>query len=126
MNYKKINFYINYDLGLRGDYAGLYKWLDKNKAEERGYGYARIKDYEYPENLYDNTDENTEKNSKLIEHIKKELKSFVKLEPSDRIYLTMKGVGNKKIGGTFLFGGKRPAPWQGYYQKENSNTNKLE
>ncbi len=36
----KKTFWITYDLGIRGDYNSLYKWLDKYKAKECGNGVA--------------------------------------------------------------------------------------
>ena len=41
--------WLSYDLGVRGDYEGLYAWLDKHQAKECGdniayfvYGYTGI------------------------------------------------------------------------------------
>ena len=115
----KINFYINFDLSLRGDYKGLYKWLDKNNAEERGNGYALIKKYNFPDSKLEGIIKEIEKDKMLINYIRNDIKKFVEIGSSDRIYITFKTIGKNNLGGIFLFGRKQSAPWEGYYQKES-------
>ncbi|WP_461632048.1 hypothetical protein [Labilibaculum euxinus] len=114
-----INFYINYDFGLRGDYKGLYKWLDKNKAEERGNCYALIKKYNFPDSELSGITDNKEKIKKLVFYLREEIKTFVTIEPSDRIYLTFKVFESGNLGGIFVFGQKQSSPWEGHYLNDN-------
>lgn len=102
-NYKEksAKVYIVYDLGIDGDYAGLYSWLDKNKAMECGDSVARINDYKY--------------NGKLTEFIKEDLKKNVKLRKKDRVYMIT--YNNEKMIGGFLFGRRKISPWTGYYHE---------
>lgn len=111
----KLHFYINFDFGLRGDYKGLYKWLDKNNAEERGNGYALIRKYEFPEKELEGASGYKEKNQRLITYLRTEIKEFAEIGPSDRIYMTFVPLELGKLGGIFLFGKKQASPWEGHY-----------
>lgn len=113
--------FINFDLSLRGDYKGLYKWLDKNNAEERGNGYALIKKYFYPDSELAGASDYKEKNMKLINFIRKDIKKFAEIGSSDRIYLTFETFEKESLGGIFLFGKKQATPWEGHYN-ESSET----
>lgn len=91
--------WISYDLGLKGDYSGLYTWLDTMGAKECGDSIAFFtKEFE------DN----------LIDEIKTDIAKNVKLNKTDRIYLIYLENKTSKIKGNFLFGGRRRAPWEGY------------
>ncbi len=95
----KAAFILSYDLGIDGDYEGLYFWLDEKKARECGDSVAFIKDYEYK--------------GDLIEHLKKEISKSVTIRKKDRIYV----FHPKKEGGfkgSFLFGKRKKSPWAGY------------
>ena len=45
------NIVLTFDFGMKGDYEGLFKWLDENNAEERGYGVAVIPNYHIDKNI---------------------------------------------------------------------------
>ena len=98
--------WISYDLGIDGDYDGLYRWLDAHEAVECGDSCASL--------LWS-------KAAGGIEHsIKLDLKKSVKLRNRDRIYLIFKDSQNKRKG-DFIFGGrKKSAPWTGYTMSEAS------
>lgn len=113
----KLDFYINFDFGLRGDYKGLYKWLDKNRAEERGNCYALIKGYQLSSEFFFGLTDVKEKNLKFIKHIQQEIKESVELSSTDRIYLTFALIDSNKLGGAFLFGKKQSTPWEGHYSE---------
>ena len=117
----KITFYINFDLNIRGDYKGLYKWLDKIKAEERGSNYAIIKDYEFPETEMVGLTKIYEKNNAFAKYLRNEIKKFVNVGNSDRIYLTIAMIGTDHIGGIFLFGRRQSSPWEGAYVDEDNS-----
>lgn len=92
--------WISYDLNLKGDYNGLYAWLDSCKAIECGNNVAFIR--------YNVTDVKT-----LKSKITKELTKAVKFSPNDRvylIYLTSEG----KISGSFIVGNRKASLWEGY------------
>ena len=117
----KIKIYINFDLSLRGDYKGLYKWLDKYNAEERGNGYALIKEYLFPDSEIEGVTDFKDKNFKLINFIRKDIKKYAEIGSSDRIYLTLKTLGRGNLGGAFLFGRQQATPWEGYYQESTDS-----
>lgn len=114
----KLNFYINFDFGLRGDYKGFYKWLDKNKAEERGNGYALIREFEFPDQELIKITDGKNKNVWVIDYLKKDIQKYAEIGSSDRIYLTLKSLFNDNLGGIFLFGKKQASPWEGHYLTE--------
>jgi hypothetical protein len=92
--------WISYDLGVDGDYEGLYRWLDAQEAVECGDSCASLQ---------------WKKDSRgLEEAIKSDLKKSVKLRARDRVYLIFQDQ-QKKYKGKFIFGGrKKSAPWTGY------------
>lgn len=94
-------FWISYDLGIRGDYTGLYSWLDKLDAKECGDSIAVIK---------------VKINGEIVSTLKRELKKKVKLSKTDRIYLINRDNTTGTVKGNFLFGGRKRAPWEGYGQ----------
>jgi len=91
--------WISYDLGIGGDYEGLYRWLANRGAVECGDGVAF---FNYaPKDL-----------SKLLDELKMEIKSNVSITKKTRIYCIRK-VENK-VKGSFLFGSRKGNPWEGY------------
>ena len=117
----EIKLYINYDLGIRGDYKGLYRWLDKNKAEERGNAYALIKKYDFPDSELTGVTGFKEKNLKFIKFIKDDILKFATIGKSDRIYMTFNTIEIRNLGGVFLFGRNQASPWEGYYQEDSDS-----
>ena len=117
----KITFYINFDLNIRGDYKGLYKWLDKNKAEERGNNYAIIKNYDFPDSEIEGLTIVADKNRAFSNYLKNEIIEFATIGKTDRIYLTLKVLGRENVGGVFIFGRKQSNPWEGAYTEDEDN-----
>jgi hypothetical protein len=106
MDAEKI-FWLSYDLGLKGDYTGLYTFLDSVGAKECGDSIAFFtKDFgaEFPVGL------------------KKEIEKYVKISKTDRIYVIYLESKTKKAKGKFLFGGRKRAPWEGYATQSTSVT----
>lgn len=91
--------WISYDLGVRGDYEGLYSWLDAHGAKECGDSVA-VLNYEYT--------------STLPEKLKAELKKAFAVDKRTRIYVIYREQATNKNKGSFLFGGRRAAAWTGY------------
>ena len=91
-------FWLSYDLGLKGDYEGLYQWLDNHQAKECGSALAVFK--------------RNVSSDDFAEDIKSELAANVKFKDSDRIYLVWRD--DKLNKGQFIIGGRKRAPWEGY------------
>lgn len=97
----KKTFWISYDLNLKGDYPGLYSWLDAIGAKECGDSIAFISK-EYPDD------------DDFIEALKKEIQENIQINKSDRIYLIHFDDKTEKIKGRYLFGNRKRAPWEGF------------
>ena len=105
----KQRVWMSFDLGVRGDYDGLYQWLDEKGAVECGNGVATF-EYEF-------SDSAISMNSfePIFDELKEDLKKQIdSIEQKGRIYaLTM--IGDKsKPAGVFLFGKRKASPWEGY------------
>ena len=94
-------FWLSYDLGLKGDYPGLYAWLDGLGAQECGDSVAYVKG--------DFADD-------LVAWLKREVKKHVKLSDQARMYVVYVKPDTAKPSGTFLFGKRKRSPWEGYAQ----------
>jgi hypothetical protein len=98
MSTKKV-FWLSYDLGIKGDYPGLYTFLDSVNAKECGNGIAFFhKDY----------------GDDFLAGLEKDLKEHVKVATTDRIYVVYVETSSGKAKGRFLFGMRKRAPWEGY------------
>ena len=96
--------WIAYDFGLKGDYTGLYTWLDEKAAVECGNGLAFFSYYIESDATLTN----------FISEITESLKQAVKLSKTDRVYLIWRDETEKKVKGEFINGGRRQSPWEGY------------
>lgn len=97
--------WLSYDLGVRGDYASLYAWLDDHSAKECGDSLAFL-NYSFK--------------GDLETAIEGELQKVIDVDKRTRIYLIYRDVDAKKNRGIFLFGGRRAPPWSGYSEKGKS------
>lgn len=93
----KQTIWLSYDLGVRGDYEGLYSWLDDQGAKECGDSVAYL---------------TFSHDGSLIESLEEALRSAVSMNKRTRIYAVYQVDGKTK--GRFLFGGRKRAPWEGY------------
>jgi hypothetical protein len=100
--------WISFDLGIEGDYKGLYKWLDKNNALECGDNFAYFK-----KNLTSSDD--------IPRILKAEIKEDVSIKKGDRIYVIYRNI-DKKVKGDFIFGGRKRSPWEGFSNIQGINT----
>ena len=96
--------WLSYDLGVTGDYEGLYSWLDDRGAKECGDSVA------YFPFSHDGD---------MIESLKADLGSVVSLNKRTRIYVVYKDEG--KLKGRFIIGGRKRAPWEGYGAHEEQD-----
>jgi len=95
----KKGIWISYDLGLKGDYTGLYTWLDTVQAKECGDSFAFFQ---------------IEDDGDLKQIIKKEIENNVSLNKSDRIYIIYPDEETGKTKGSFIYGGMKRASLEGY------------
>lgn len=104
--------WISYDFGLKGDYTGLYTWLDNNKAVECGNGLAYCN--------YDISNISQEiNNEELLKHITSDLKEHINLSKTDRLYVIWKDRQTQRVKGEFISGSRKQSPWEGYGRLSN-------
>ena len=90
--------WLSYDVGVQGDYEGLYLWLDKQKAKECGASVACFS--------YEHTGD-------LLQSLIKDLKKNIKVTTRSRFYVMYLGK-DKRMKGQFIMGSRKSAPWIGY------------
>ena len=89
--------WLSYDLGVNGDYEGLYSWLDNNNAKECGSNVAYMK-YEHDGDLF--------------EELKTDIAQKVDLNRRSRLYVVFRE--KDKNRGRFLNGQRKSPPWTGF------------
>ena len=95
----KAIIWLSYDLGVRGDYEGLYAWLDDRKAKECGDSVAYL-EFEYKLDF-------------LAELRRSLQKAFVNSAKA-RIYV-IHSVGKQSgAKGQWVIGGRKSPPWTGF------------
>jgi hypothetical protein len=99
----KSTIWISYDLGVRGDYEGLYSWLDSHGARECGDSLA-VLSYEH--------------DRPLLQQLKADISQQVSADNRTRIYVIYKDARSNKNKGKFIFGRRRAAPWTGFSPAE--------
>jgi hypothetical protein len=90
--------WMSYDLGVEGDYEGLYEWLALHEAKECGESLAH---FPYPFR------------QSLVRELTADLRRKIKLGRRSRIYLIFED-GKGSVRGKFIVGGRRRPPWEGY------------
>jgi hypothetical protein len=97
----KQSIWISYDLGIKGDYSGLYKWLDTHKSKECGNSVAYLS-YDFK--------------SDLITELTSDLKNNIEFKNGDRIYIITSIIkdGKPQNVGKYLIGNRKASPWEGY------------
>jgi hypothetical protein len=96
---EKQGIWLAFDLGVRGDYESLYKWLDARQAKECGENVAYVQ-FEYEKNLLDD--------------LTTSLQSNVKMTGASRFYVIGRWKEDLKIRGRFIIGNRKPPPWTGF------------
>lgn len=96
--------WLSYDLGVGGDYEGLYSWLDSKRAKECGDSLAVI-EYKFDIDIIDELKDNISRN--------------VRTDKKTRIYVIHRDRSTKRNKGVFVFGGRRAPPWRGYAVSES-------
>jgi len=96
--------WITYDLGIRGDYEGMYSFLDKHNATECGDSAAFL--------TFDFSDD-------IVREFNDAINEAVTFDKRCRVYLIFpKAEGGCK--GRFIIGRRKPPPWAGYGSNESS------
>jgi hypothetical protein len=90
--------WISFDLGVRGDYEGLYAWLDEHGAVECGDSVAYL---------------NYESEGDSIQSLTRAIKKAIEVTKRTRIYAIWKD-DEGKTKGRFIIGGRKAPPWSGY------------
>ena len=91
--------WLVFDLGVKGDYEGLYSWLDAQAARYCGDSVACFT-YEYTRDL--------------VAELKTHLESVMTIDKKSRLYVVSSDPETNRPKGSFLFGKRRSAPWAGY------------
>ena len=94
--------WISYDLGVSGDYEGLYAWLDDHKAEECGNSVAWVFSFSHE--------------GDVLTSLKAEIEGAVSLNKRSRIYVIY--IDDEGTKGRFIIGGRKGAPWRGFGMHE--------
>lgn len=100
--------WVSFDLGVQGDYPGIYSWLDEHQATECGDNLAFL---------------NYEHSGSLLETLISDLKKSVEITKRTRIYVIYRERETKKMKGSFIFGGRKAAPWSGFAVTSSSPAN---
>ena len=79
--------WMSFDLGIQGDYEGMYSWLDSHDAQECGDSVAAL-EFEHQEDL--------------LKELKRELKSSVRIDKKTRVYPVVAKLGEVKVRRPFV------------------------
>ena len=91
--------WLVFDLGVKGDYEGLYSWLDAQAARDCGDSVACF--------TYDYTRD-------LVAELKTHLESVMTIDKKSRLYVVYADPDTNRPKGSFLFGKRKSPPWAGY------------
>jgi hypothetical protein len=91
--------WITFDLGLDGDYKGLYAWLDAHDANGCGESVA-VLTYHCEGAIPDG--------------IREELEASVRIDGNASIYVIYRDPATNENRGAFIFGERKAPVWNGY------------
>jgi len=94
--------WMSFDLGVRGDFEGMYGFLDAHNAKECGDSVG-VFWYEYKKDL--------------IGDLKKDLQASMSLDRRSRVYVVYQSSKGKHIG-KFIIGKRKAPPWAGFGPSE--------
>ncbi len=94
----KSTIWLSYDLGVSGDYEGMYSWLENHGAKECGSSVAFLKSYEFE--------------GDLLESLKADVGDTVTLNRRSRIYVIFNDNGH--LRGRYVVGKRKAPPWTGF------------
>ncbi|GHT65993.1 hypothetical protein AGMMS50239_26740 [Bacteroidia bacterium] len=107
----EVSIWMTYDLGVGGDFRGLYSWFDDHEAIECGNNIAYFK-YKYADSIH------TDK--EFANSLKQDLSKNIKFTPSNRIYIVRKSIEKGNTIGTFIVGKRKANPWEGFGTKPDN------
>lgn len=90
--------WISYDLGVRGDYEGLFQFLGEANAKECGSNLGVF---------------TFEVKNDLLTELKEAIRQHMNLDKRSRIYVMYTKPDGKPTG-KFIFGKRKSPPWTGY------------
>lgn len=93
---------LNYDLGLKGDYQNLYRFLDNQRAIDCGNCNAAL------EIEVSNDDFET-----VLHEVSEFIKKNISLSTTDRLYISTTD-SSGLMRGKFISGNRKRAIWEGY------------
>ena len=100
-----MRIWLSFDLGVSGDYDGMYAWLDDKQAQECGPSVASFL---------------CSQEHDLVPSLKSEIKEAVVLNKRSRIYVVYKDDQGRSKG-RFLIGGRKNPPWDGYGRHDETD-----
>lgn len=89
--------WLSFDLGVSGDYEGMYAWLDDHRAKECGSSVACFQ---------------FSCDGDIDEALKTEIADAVSLNKRSRVYLVY--WDKNRLKGRYIIGRRKSAPWDGY------------
>ena len=90
--------WLSFDLGVRGDFEGVYSFLDAHNAKECGDNLAAFW-FEYKRDL--------------VAELTKEIKQCISIDRRTRIYALFPSPKGKHTG-RFIIGKRKAPPWAGF------------
>jgi hypothetical protein len=96
-NLMKVFIWLSFDLGVKGDFEGMYQFLDTHGAKECCDSVAAFT-YEYKNDL--------------IAELTKTLREYITFNKRSRVYLIFPKEG--KYAGRFIIGSRKAPPWTGF------------
>ena len=91
--------WLSFDFGVRGDYEGMYQFLDAHNAKECGDSLAGFQ--------YEHT-------GSLLDYLKKDLKKRIEFDKRSRVYVIYLDKNDGKQKGRFIIGSRKSPPWTGH------------
>ena len=92
------SIWLSYDLGVSGDYEGLYSWLADHGAKECGTSVAFLKNYSFERDI--------------VESLEADIGEAVELNRRSRIYVIFRD--NDRLRGKYVVGKRKAPPWTGF------------
>ncbi len=94
----KHRVWISFDLGVRGDFTGMYEFLDSHGAKECGDSMGTfVLEYQ----------------GDIVKMLTKEIKNAIAVDKRSRVYAIYPTADGKHTG-KFLIGGRKAPPWAGH------------
>ena len=90
--------WLSFDLGVRGDFEGMYEFLDSRSAKACGDSLAAMT-YEYKKDI--------------LTELTKDLRTHLTFDKRSRVYVVYSSAQGK-LSGKFIVGKRKAPPWSGF------------